>query len=592
MPYPSTVAQIEARLVALAGNSSFSGFCQRFTLPANPTHDGRVVSYLRIGTGTGGGRPRILIVSGVHARELAPPDAVLTFVEKLLTAYAGTTAMAYARFDDPRQTPRTRYKPFTIPYPGVQRIVERTELYVLPLANPDGRAFVQAVNDPRHKGWRKNRRPAPPGVTCSPGNQGPEGVDINRNFDVGWDFRKYYSAAAIAAMTAPGAAATLGVSDDPCKETFHGPAPPSSGTRVREPETLNLVSVLNDKDVNFYLDVHSFSAAIIFPWGLEQNQEAHPEQTFNNHALDAPAAGRDALGSAYAEWMPPGTEARHQMLANTMRDAILDSTGYSALDATGSGATPPDPMAGAARTASTYAAVQSPCLFGAGFPPDFEPGGADDFAFSRQIGATAPPVRATALAPVFSLTFECGRTDDGGFRPDATREYPKVEREVGAGIAAYLSFAATWHAPVPPATTPTTPPPSTSSSWCFIATAAYGSPLHPKVRYLCDVRDRDVKTTRFGKWFMARVDRVYYSFSPQVAGWLRRHGRSRTAVRIAIAEPWIAIVRVSVGLTRWIRAAELRAAGFLGLVTVGTLGAIGAIGFLLYVVGRLLAGVA
>lgn len=578
MAYPSSVQQLEARIAALAANAKFSGFCKRFELTANHTHEGRVVSYLRIGTGTGGGRPRVLVVSGVHARELAPPDAVLTFVAKLLDAYARTRGVVYDKFDDKRVAPTIRYKRFTIPYADVKRIVERTELYVLPLANPDGRAYVQAVNDFRHKNWRKNRRPAQGGVTCpSPGDDGPEGVDINRNFDVGWDFRKYYSTATLAALTAGGPGGRLGVSDSPCIETFHGHDPPPGGPRVREPETLNIMSLLNDKNINFYMDVHSAAGAILFPWGLEQNQHQRPEQTFRNSALDAPGVGRDAFGTAYAEWMPPGVEDRHRALGNRIGNAIVDSTGYSALDAAGSGATPPDPVAVRARTASNYPAVQSLFLHGSSAPPDFEPGASDDFAFSRQIGATPPPVRATALAPVFSFTFECGRLDDGAFRPDKTKEYPKVEREVGAGLAAYLSFAATW---------------DTGSSWCFIATAAYGTPLHPKVRYLCDLRDDDVKTTRFGKRFMNEVDRVYYSFSPQVADWLRRHGVARSAVRVCIAEPWIAIVRGSVALTRPIPNAELRAGFFLGFVVVGTLAAIGAIVLLLSVLALVLAGLA
>ena len=89
---------------------------------------------------------------------------------------------------------------------------------------------------------------------------------------------------------------------------------------------------------------------------------------------------------------------------------------------------------------------------------------------------------------------------------------------------------------------------------------------------------------------MAAVDRVYYSFSPQVADWLRAHERVRTGVRRFVTEPWIAMVRVSLASTRWIRNPELRAASFLGFVSLGTVGEIGAVVFCLYLLGRFLAG--
>src|SRR5437588_7522801 len=225
-------------MTALANNPSFRPFCTKVDFPPPLTQQGRTVSHLRIGTGTGDGRPRILVVSGVHAREFAPPDAVMTFVEKLLAAYAATAAIVYDRFDDPRSPP-TRYERFTIPYPIVQRIITRAELYVLPVANPDGRVFAQSSVS--NNMWRKNLRPAPPGPrTCA--NPGDDvGVDINRNFDVGWDFRTYYSAVALTAMATPGSGETLGVSDDPCQETFQGLGP--AATRTREPVTNNIVNL-------------------------------------------------------------------------------------------------------------------------------------------------------------------------------------------------------------------------------------------------------------------------------------------------------------------------------------------------------------
>jgi hypothetical protein len=463
VPYPSTVAQIEARTVALA--AAHPTVCTRFELThrtwegGTVATPGRKVAYLRIGTGTGGGRPRILLNAGIHAREWAPPDAVLTFVERLLAAYklhkAGTPKpVTYPKFVDTRP-PAVTFKEFTISVPDVVMIVERTELYVLPLSNPDGRAHSMHSSK-AFVGWRKNRRPPPPSTTCPPFpstidpadlkflTRDPTGVDLNRNFDIAWDVNKYYSTTG---------RLKVGVSDDPCEfdQTYHGPTPYDP-----EPETKNIKSLLDDKDIQFYVDVHSAARKFLFAWGMEQNQETDPKQTFKSPAFDrtpptaAGTGGRDALtGTTYREWMPPGTEAAHQRLGDRMVNAILDSTGYKASDEA------TDPIAKTARDRSRHEAIQSTGLSGA------ITGVSRDYAFSRQIGATTgTPVQATALSPVFSYTFECGHNDDGGFWPDATKHYPKVEREVGAALASFLTFAATWVAPVPaPTPTPTPPPP-------------------------------------------------------------------------------------------------------------------------------------
>jgi hypothetical protein len=585
MAYPSTVAQIETALSTLA--STYHAICTRFETDhsnhtyegSNPSGPGRIVSYLRIGTGVGDGRVRVLLVSGVHAREFAPPDALLTFVSKLLAAYTARRPIEYAAFTDSRSAPSTHYRRFTIPFPDVERIIEKLELYILPVANPDGRAFAQSSAS--RNMWRKNRRPRPVTAVCVPPENGV-GVDINRNFDVGWDFNKYYSAAAIATMNA-GILATLGVSADPCDfQVYHGPAPvPASSPRDIEPETRNIMSLLNDKDIEFYMDVHSAAGAILFPWGLEQNQETNAEKTFKNPGWDRGGAlgERDGVGLAYKEWMPPGTEARHQSLGNLMRSAILDSTGFSDYDASNDPAThlPRVPEAVRARTSSNFDVVQSPFLFGPGSAPDFEPGGSDDFAFSRQIGVNpGPPLRAIPLTPVFSFTFESGRATDGGFHPDAVTEYPKVEREVGAGLGAFLAFASSWRH---------------SSSWCFVATAAYGSELHAQVRFLCDLRDREVKTTEVGVRFMRRFERIYYSFSPQLADHLRRHTLTRRAVRALVVAPAVAVVRAAVASTARIDNAELRVRCLLTLVVLGLGAGVTAVAAALYLLARAAVGV-
>jgi subtilisin family serine protease len=73
---------------------------------------------------------------------------------------------------------------------------------------------------------------------------------------------------------------------------------------------------------------------------------------------------------------------------------------------------------------------------------------------------------------------------------------------------------------------------------CFIATAAYGSPLEPQVLKLRSFRDRVLARSRAGRWFI----RNYYRYSPPVADFIRQSELIRTAVRDvlfpAVAVSW------------------------------------------------------
>jgi len=65
---------------------------------------------------------------------------------------------------------------------------------------------------------------------------------------------------------------------------------------------------------------------------------------------------------------------------------------------------------------------------------------------------------------------------------------------------------------------------------CFIATAAYGSPLHPYVNILRLFRDKYLMTSRVGR---ALVD-IYYKYSPFMASIIAKHRTLKIAVRISL----------------------------------------------------------
>ena len=384
VPYPATVRAIEAELGRLAADHP--ALCTR-TVAANRTHEGRTVSYVTIGAGEGG-RP-VLLTGGAHAREWAPPDALLSMLDRLLRAYEEGTDFLIPAFTDTAPARDIVFPAASVPAADVKRIVERVELNVLALINPDGRGFAQV--SPANAMWRKNRRPPRPGSSCA-------GVDLNRNYDIAWDFERYYDDAGDVAVSA---------SKDPCDpQVYIGPAAAS------EPESRTVADVLRDRRIEFYVDVHSFSRKILYPWGMDDNQVRDGDQNFRNSAWDGRRDG--GPGGRYGEFIPATLRDEHVRIGNAMHDAILDAAGDDER----------------ARARSQYDVEPGLALY----PTT---GTASDYAAGLQFIPDAPAQR------VISYTLEIGSDADGegGFQPVPTI-YPKIEREVHLALMAFLRAAA------------------------------------------------------------------------------------------------------------------------------------------------------
>jgi len=381
MAYPSTVREIEDGLGALAARHP--SLCARTVLP-NATHEGRRVSYVRVASAAAGaGRP-VLLIGGAHAREWVPPDALLTLLARLLAAYEAERDLVVPGLVDTSVAGGVVYAEATIAAAEVQRIVDGVELFVIGCVNPDGRAFSQSSQ--ANAMWRKNRRPPPAGSQC-------RGVDLNRNHDVAWDYERYYSPAGAEANSA---------STNPCDpQVYVGPAVAS------EPEARNVALLLRDKDVEYFVDVHSFSRKLLFPWGMDANQTRDPTQNYENPEWDGRRDGTTA--GPYGEFIPRAALDRHVRVGTAMHDAIVEGAGGDRR----------------ARVRSEYAVEPSLALY----PTT---GTASDFAFAVREDRS-----------MTSFTLECGSDADGegGFQP-VPRIYPKIEPEVHLALLALLSEAA------------------------------------------------------------------------------------------------------------------------------------------------------
>jgi subtilisin family serine protease len=94
-----------------------------------------------------------------------------------------------------------------------------------------------------------------------------------------------------------------------------------------------------------------------------------------------------------------------------------------------------------------------------------------------------------------------------------------------------------------------TPPPADGGgSGCFIATAAYGSPIARQVTILREFRDRFLLTNSIGKAFVS----FYYTYSPPVADFIAKHANVKVFVRFGllpvVGMSWV-VLKLGVGAT-------------------------------------------
>ncbi len=147
--------------------------------------------------------------------------------------------------------------------PAVRDFVDHTELWVVPVVNPDGYQYTWSTD----RYWRKNRR-------------GGYGVDLNRNFSVAWGGG--------------------GSSGSKRAETYRGEY------AFSEPETRALRDLVEREGIALHIDFHTYSQLVLFPW---------------NHT-STPAPDRDRL-AAIGDRMTSAIYATHQATYKLMQGVEL-----------------------------------------------------------------------------------------------------------------------------------------------------------------------------------------------------------------------------------------------------------------------------
>jgi hypothetical protein len=160
-----------------------------------------------------GSRPAVLYSAAQHAREWITPEMDRRLLHHYLDSYATD--------------------------PAIRKIVDTTELWFVPVANPDGYDFTFTAD---HRLWRKNLRDSNGDGQIT---AGADGVDPNRNYPTNWGYDN------------EGSSAT------PASETYRGTAPAS------EPETRALDGLMAKIKPKYLVNYHSAAELLLYGIGWQ-----------------------------------------------------------------------------------------------------------------------------------------------------------------------------------------------------------------------------------------------------------------------------------------------------------------------------------
>ncbi|WP_211254447.1 M14 family metallopeptidase [Knoellia sinensis] len=157
-------------------------------------------------------KPAVLYMGAQHAREWITPEMNRRLMHHVLDNYGSDSR--------------------------ITRLVDSTELWFVPVANPDGYDFTFTEGN---RLWRKNLRDNNGDGTIAPG----DGVDLNRNYATKWGYDNE------------------GSSPAPGSETYRGPSPNS------EPESKALDGLVGRVGFEFMVNYHSAAELLLYGTGWQ-----------------------------------------------------------------------------------------------------------------------------------------------------------------------------------------------------------------------------------------------------------------------------------------------------------------------------------
>lgn len=186
------------------------------------TEDGNRIYFVRISDtpDQDSDKPEVLYTALHHAREPQSSEQLIFYMWYLLENYNSDS--------------------------NIKNLVDNTEMYFIPILNPDGFKYNELTNPNGFGMWRKNRKVFPNAT----------GVDINRNYGFQWGGE--------------------GASPDPSSETYRGES------AFSETETQTVKWFTEQHEFVAALNAHTYSGLFLYPFGYEENLPTPDQFIFEN----------------------------------------------------------------------------------------------------------------------------------------------------------------------------------------------------------------------------------------------------------------------------------------------------------------------
>lgn len=204
-----TYAEMESTIAVWDTTSAYGPIFQSFSI--GTSIEGRTLYAMKISDNAGvdENEPEVLFMANLHAREIMTVEMVIKLADYLLSNYGVD--------------------------PAVTSYVDDREIFLVPMANPDGHVYVENNHGGPSGGWWRLNRRVNANLTI--------GVDLNRNFGYEWGYDD------------------AGSSPTPGNIVYRGTAPFS------EPETAAIRDFAESRHFTMWLSYHSYGELLLYPWG-------------------------------------------------------------------------------------------------------------------------------------------------------------------------------------------------------------------------------------------------------------------------------------------------------------------------------------